>query len=84
MSDKRNAVDPAPYAGFYGNDNEVFYFTPTGRVWLVASADDLPEVREVFEVPSDFVSLDQLITPEEAIEYCRQIQEASGEILLSE
>lgn len=77
-------IDPSKFAGFYGNTTEVFYFTPSGRVWLVASEDELPEPREVSRIPADIEKIDQMVTPEEAINYCQQIQELSGEILLTE
>ena len=77
-------------AGFWGSaqTGETYYFTPTGRIWLVSSEDDLPEPREliehVSEIPDDIDRIDKMVTPEEAIAWCRQIQEISGEILLSD
>lgn len=73
-------------AGFWGSAStgETFYNTPAGRVWLVGSEDELPEPREVFAVPGDIKRIDELVGPEEAIEWCQQIQDISGEILLSE
>jgi hypothetical protein len=71
-------------AGFYGNDSDVVYVTPSGRVWLVASEDDLPAVRELAEMPEGLTGLAGLMTPEECIDYCRQVEEAGGEHLLSE
>jgi hypothetical protein len=69
-------------AGFYATDTDTFYVTPSDRVWLVGSEDELPTVREMDELPAEAADLSGIVTPEEAIGYCRQIEEASGETLL--
>lgn len=71
-------------AGFYGTDTDTCYVTPAGRVWLVASEDELPTVREIDSLPEGATSLDGMITPEEAIEWCKQIEAESGEVLVEE
>ncbi len=71
--------------GFYANSADTFYVTPTGRMWLVASDDDLPAVREVDEIETvDLSEVGSLLTPAECIGYCRQIEAASGEALLTD
>lgn len=70
--------------GFYGTDTDTCYVTPAGRVWLVACEDELPTVREIDSLPDGATSLDGMVTPEEAIDWCRQIQTASGEVLIEE
>ena len=72
-------------AGFYSTAVDTFYVTPAGRVWLVASEDDLPAVREM--TTDDLAGAEptsDLVDVTEAIHYCRQIQDASGEVLLTE
>jgi hypothetical protein len=69
-------------SGFYGNGADLFYVTPTGRVWIVASVDDSPGVTETDELPEDVENLDKMLTAQEAIDYCLQVQEESGEVLI--
>lgn len=72
--------------GFYELYNvNVYYVTPSGRAWIVASCDDLgPDPREIdpADIPDGVVPVDDLLTPEEAIGHVERIQEVSGEHLL--
>lgn len=72
--------------GFYANDVDTFYVTPSGRAWLVGSDDDLPGVKEIKpeDLPSDIEPADDILTPDEAIKHCEDIQAESGEILIEE
>ena len=70
-------------AGFYGTEIETFYATPAGRAWIVASPD-FDGIREIDGIPDGAASLDGLIDPAEAIGYCQQVQDESGEVLIFE
>ena len=68
--------------GFYGNDFDTCYVTPSGRIWVVASVDELPNVFELFAMLDGATSLDGMVTPEEAINWVKQVEAASGETIL--
>jgi hypothetical protein len=70
-------------AGFYGTDAESYYLTPSGRAYAFASGD-FDGVREINAVPANATPLDGLMTPEECIEVCREIEAESGETLIEE
>lgn len=72
--------------GFYGTDEEVYYLAPSGRTWIVASADDLGpgEVTEIASVPEGATEVGDLLTPEESIAYCRAVERESGEKLIED
>lgn len=76
--------DLNPKPGFYDNMNDTVYVTPLGKVWLVASDDDLPKVREVGEMIEDATPCGELLTPDEAVAYLRQVEAEGGETLISE
>jgi hypothetical protein len=69
--------------GFYATDNETFYRTPAGRAWIVSSPD-FDGIREIGQIPSEAISANQFLTPEESIDYCRQIEAESGESLIEQ
>lgn len=75
-------------SGFYGTNVETYYVTPTGRAWIVQSDDDLGTLDPVEiaadRLPSDARPVDDLVTPEEAIDHCRRIEAVSGEVLVRE
>lgn len=66
--------------GFYGTDSETYYLTPAGRAWV--SSVDFDGVREVTAVPAEATPLDGLMTPDECIDFCRHVEEESGERLI--
>lgn len=76
--------DATPKPGFYGNDSDTVYVTPGGKVWLVASDDDLPSVRELPGMIEGATPVGEMLTPDEAVGYLRQIEAESGEVLISE
>ena len=69
--------------GFYATPTDVFYLAPSGRSWLVAS-DDGPESVSEVAIPDHAAPCDDLLSPDEAIEHCRRVEEASGEVLVEE
>ena len=76
-------------AGFYATDDETYYVTPMGRVWIVASADDLGTGDDPKEIlPADLPaadtlrSVEDLLTPDECIGHCERIEAVSGERLI--
>jgi hypothetical protein len=71
--------------GFYATTDEVFYVAPSGRAWIVSSPD-LDGIKEIDPagLPASAVAACDLLTPDEALDYCRQIQEESGETLIEE
>lgn len=70
--------------GFYGTDTDTYYVAPSGRIWIVASEDELPDVAERVALPADAAPADDLLTPDERLSYCRQIEAASGEKLIED
>lgn len=84
-----NGIYDTLEAGFYGAGAEIYYVAPSGRVWIVASEDDLGTGGAPLEIlPTDLPAaeaiqpLDDLLTPEEAIDHCRRIEAVSGEELI--
>jgi hypothetical protein len=73
-----------PKCGFYANDTETYYVTPSGRIWIVTSEDDLPDVAERVSMPDDATLVDELLTPDECVGYCRQIEAVSSEKLIAD
>jgi hypothetical protein len=70
--------------GFYATDTDVFYVTPSGRIFLVASDDSGSSVEEMDEMPQGATPADSLLTPQECISHCRRVEVASGEKLIEE
>lgn len=70
--------------GFYATDTDTYYVTPSGRIWVVQSEDDLGTDApvEVREVPEGAIEADDLMTHDEAIEHCRRIEVEGGESLI--
>ena len=66
--------------GFYATDAEAFYMAPSGRSWAVSSPD-FDGIREC-PIPEEATSADDLLTPEECLDYCRQVEAESGERLI--
>ena len=69
-------------SGFYGNDCDTCYVAPSGRIWLVASADEISTVQELTEMPDGATDMDEMVTPQEAINWVRQVETESGETIL--
>lgn len=68
---------------FYGNDNTVIFVAASGRIWIVSSPD-FDGVREISreEFPADCVECNDLMVPDEAIDYMMQVEDESGEIIV--
>jgi hypothetical protein len=71
--------------GFYATTDEVFYVAPSGRAWVVSSPDR-DGIKEIDPagLPALAVEAGDLLTPDEALDYCRQVQDESGETLIEE
>lgn len=71
-------------SGFRATNDETFLIVPSGRAWIVSSPD-FDGIKEVdpADIPGDAVPADDLLTPDECLGYCRQVQEESGEQLIS-
>jgi hypothetical protein len=63
-------------AGFYGDCGCLVYVAPSGRVWQLATEDDLPEPRELRGLPRRLESWPDLVDTEEAAEYLRRVERA--------
>lgn len=65
--------------GFYATDEEVFYITPSGRSWIVASPDGGPDPEEikVSDIPEDATEVDNSLTGDEQAEYMRAVEVVS-------
>lgn len=71
--------------GFYGTDSETIYVTPAGRIWIVASADDIgpdPVELQSSDMPVTALASDHLMTPDEAMDAIGRIEATSGETIL--
>lgn len=72
----------SPKVGFHGTQEETYYVTPAGKVWLVQSPDrdGVSEIAalpsEAAEIPAGCVALD------EVSDWLTQIQDEGGEVLL--
>lgn len=76
-----------PKPGFYGNDSQTVYVTPSGRAWCVQSDDLIDLPREWPGGPGAIEGLrpcGDLIDVFEQLAYLRKIQAESGEVLIEE
>ena len=68
---------------FYGNDNTVVFVSPLGRIWIVSSPnfDGIREIGKA-DFPVDCVECNDLMIPDEAIDYMMQVEDESGEMIV--
>ena len=75
-------------AGFYGTDSDVYYVTPSGRAFLVATNDTIdlsngPREVSVAGVAKSAEPISpRLMEPEEVARWLKDVEDETGETLV--